>query len=377
MRHALALAAAVIIALTLSVTAFAGHPGDSDVQTLAVFGDAPYGVNPTDLAQLAASPAFIDSVNADPNVSLVIHLGDIHSGKQWCTEAYDRTIVDLWTRFVDPLVFTPGDNEWSDCHKKGQGGNVLDANGTPVDYANGNPVANLALVRSLFFPQTGWTLGQHPQRVLSQGDFVDTRHPADAHYVENVMWVQAQTLFVTVNVPGGSNNDTDPWYGAAAMTPEQSQEVTDRTAADIRWLGAAFLAASAGHLRGVVVVDQANMWDLDGVTAAHLTQYEPIVSALAAGATRFARPVLLLEGDSHLYRSDNPLSATAPCTAEFTPCPSERPQHPFYDVPNVHRVVVHGSTTPLEWLRLTVDPHANVPAGANAFGPFSWERIQP
>jgi hypothetical protein len=49
--------------------------------------------------------------------------------------------------------------------------------------------------------------------------------------------------------------------------------------------------------------------------------------------------------------------------------------HPGYGVENFHRIVVHGSTFPLEWLRLTVDPHASAPVGAvDAFGPFSWER---
>jgi hypothetical protein len=42
---------------------------------------------------------------------------------------------------------------------------------------------------------------------------------------------------------------------------------------------------------------------------------------------------------------------------------------------NTHRIVVHGSTTPLEWLRLTVDPRVNAPAGPDAFGPFSWQRV--
>jgi hypothetical protein len=30
---------------------------------------------------------------------------------------------------------------------------------------------------------------------------------------------------------------------------------------------------------------------------------------------------------------------------------------------------------PLEWLKLTVQPSANHPAGANAFGPFAWQRL--
>src|SRR5690242_4933919 len=45
--------------------------------TMAVYGDAPYGTNPTDTAELDATPAFIDSINADPDVSKVMHVGDI------------------------------------------------------------------------------------------------------------------------------------------------------------------------------------------------------------------------------------------------------------------------------------------------------------
>jgi hypothetical protein len=380
MRHALALGLAAVLALTLALTAAAGNgnpfdTGSANVLTLAVYGDAPYGTTPTDTTELQASPAFVDSVNADPKVDLVVHVGDIHSGKQFCTQAYDESIRDLWVAYEDPLVYTPGDNEWTDCHKPGEGGNVLDAHGNPVDYANGNPVANLALIRSLFFPQAGFTLGGRHKQVRSQAQAFDPAHPSDADYVENVMWEQSKTLFVTLNVPGGSNNDTDVWYGAAAATPEQLAEVANRTGADVRWLHAAFDRATADGVHGVVVVVQADMWDTDGKSPAHLTQFAPILDALAGDTTAFAKPVLLFNGDSHVYRSDNPFSATAPCDGEAGPCTSDYSAHPGYSVPNFHRVVVHGSTFPLEWLRLTIDPRSDAPASANAFGPFSWTRV--
>jgi hypothetical protein len=181
------------------------------------------------------------------------------------------------------------------------------------------------------------------------------------------MWEQSRTLFVTVNVPGGSNNDSDPWFGAATASSAQVQERVERTGADVRWLNAAFARAQDGHAEAVVVVLQADMWDLDGKTAAHLTQYEPIVSALASGTTSFGNPVLLFNGDSHVYKSDNPLGASSPLAS----------LHPGYDVPNFHRVVVHGSTFPLEWLRLTVDPRASNATTDTSFGPFSWERVLP
>jgi hypothetical protein len=77
--------------------------------------------------------------------------------------------------------------------------------------------------------------------------------------------------------------------------------------------------------------------------------------------------VLLFNGDSHEYVSDNPLSAANPLNA----------LHPGHDVANFHRLTVHGSTEPLEWLRLTITPGVDAPAGATAFGPFAWTRVTP
>src|SRR2546421_10529288 len=102
--------------------------------TVAVFGDSPYGTTPTDTAELVASPAFIDSINADSAVDLVLHVGDIHSGKQYCTVAYDSSIFDLWTAFKSPLVYTPGDNEWTDCNKVGEGGGAYNKTTGQIDY---------------------------------------------------------------------------------------------------------------------------------------------------------------------------------------------------------------------------------------------------
>jgi hypothetical protein len=48
-----------------------------------------------------------------------------------------------------------------------------------------------------------------------------------------------------------------------------------------------------------------------------------------------------------------------------------------YNVPNFHRIVVHGSYFPLEYLRLTFDPRANYRESDTAFGPFTWDRVNP
>ena len=384
--------ACAAVALALSAVPAAAVASDGrnvhGAFTLAVYGDAPYGTTPTDTAQFDATPAFLRSVNADPDVSTVVHVGDVHSGKQYCTQSYDQAVADLWTRFADPLVYTPGDNEWTDCHKAAEGGGKFNpttgqvdyvtdpTTGRPVDYAGGNPVDNLALVRSTFFNRPGRTLGSGSLRVLSQAQVDNHAHPTDGQYVENVLWQQRGIVFVTINVPGGSNNDADPWYGAPSASPSQQTEAAQRTAADLRWLDRAFFVAHDEHAGGVVVIEQSDMWDLDGKTADHLTNYEPLVSSLASHTTAFGKPVLLFEGDSHIYRSDNPLQQGAPCTADADACSYDAwNSHPSYSVSNFHRVVVHGSTAPLEWLKLTVTPGAHNPTTATSFGPFSWARM--
>src|SRR5258708_34808057 len=133
------------------------------------------------------------------------------------------------------------------------------------------------------------------------------------------MWAQKDIVFVTINVPGGSNNDADPWYKVPAASQAQIDERNNRTAADIRWLDAAFAVAGDQHAKGVVITAQADMWDLDGKTSAHLTNYEPIISDIAAKTADFGRPVLMFNGDSHLYRSANPLSQAAQSTGETDP----------------------------------------------------------
>jgi hypothetical protein len=412
-------AGAVAVAAGAANDPFSKSQGVIDV---AVFGDSPYGVDApfggpvTDTSQLEATPAFIESINAAGDLAFVLHVGDIHSGKQYCTLVYDQKIYDLWTAFERPLVYTPGDNEWSDCHKKAEGGGAYsggaivydtDSSGNLIDYAGGDPVANLTLVRSIFFADPGRALGGARKLVLSQAQAYDPAHPSDAQYVENVMWEQSKVLFVAIDIPGGSNNDQDIWYGAPSLSAAQIKEIAERTDADIRWLDAAFARAKADGVVGVVIQVQADMWDpekgpahqkgFEGVFGFDDSNYgfvknqyhasRDIVGEIAKQVASFAGAVLLFNGDSHVFRSDNPLEPIqpeAPCVLDpgsgltAAACPNDdwlQHPNPYAHVANFRRIVVHGSTLPLEWLKLTIDPRAHAAPSAYAIGPFSWQRM--
>jgi hypothetical protein len=238
-------------------------------------------------------------------------------------------------------------------------------------------------------------------QVHSQALEFNPAHPAEKAFVENVWWEKSGVLFVTLNIPGGSNNGVDPWYGAPVMSAEQQQEVTERTAATLRWIDAAYNRATTQGYIGMVLLTQADMWDVDEAAsgAAHLSGFKPYLDKIAEGTKAYGMPVLMVLGDSHTYRSDNPLVKGALCAVEVesgkpaVPCSDSRAvamtaarkspadaymaQAHGYNVPNFHRIVVHGETQPLEWLGLHIDPAANAAHGLEAFGPFSWKRTQP
>jgi hypothetical protein len=374
MKRALALGIAAALAIAGARAAAGTNP---NTVTLAVFGDSPY-LDPSfpPGSEFAKTPAFINTINADSTVQEVVHVGDIHSGSEPCTVAYDQSIYNLWTEFQKPLIYTPGDNEWSDCTKvKEEPGSDFDNVVTHPDM----PLDMLAVIRAIFFANPGRTLGQSPMQVASQGTAYDPAFATDAQYVENVMWEQSKTVFVTLNLPGGSNNDIDPWYAKthpAPWNPDQPIEMAQRTGADIRWLNKAFAMAKADNAHSVVIIGQSDMWDTADAPS-HQTNYEPIVAAMASNTLDYGKPVMYFNGDSHVYRSDNPLQQNSTCNTEVDPCTKDAwLQHPFYNVPNFHRIVVHGSTFPMEWLKVSIDPRA---AWENAstptsWGPFSWQR---
>ena len=310
---AVAMMVAAVFASSSPVTAGAGNAVDRSAKpmTIAVIGDVPYGI-----AQEATFGGLIGAVNDDPKVRVVLHVGDIKSGSTTCTDERFAAVRDAFDVFEDPVVYTPGDNEWTDCHRSNNGAY--------------DPLERLDAIRSTFFARPGNTMGRHRMRVEHQPSLV-----------ENVRWIESRVAFATVHVIG-SNNGLAPYTGLGYTSPtaEQVAEVDARVAAVISWIDATFDATEASELGGVVLAMQADTWDPVPTSA-----QRAIVERIASRTAAFDGQVLLLQGDSHDFIADNP-----PGLANFT------------------RIVVHGENLPFEYLRLGIDPRD--PAL------FSWERVQ-
>jgi hypothetical protein len=320
----LALAATLALgAILVAPDAHAAPPQDSRKPgyTFAVIGDVPYG----EPAQ-AHFPAFIDGINADPDVAMVTHLGDIKSGSTTCDDQRFATIRQDFDGFQDPLVYTPGDNEWTDCHRANNGGY--------------QPLERLAKVRSLFFTDPGTTLGE-PVHVRSQ---------ADRGIPENVRWTRAGLSFATLHVVG-SNNDLAPWTGNATATPAQVDEEQHRMDVTLDNVRAAFRTAREQHLPGVVLMQQADMFDgtVTDPQPADYSAFKPLVQKLVDESRRFNGAVYLFNGDSHRFNQDRPLAQGSSWLD-------------FYGVhgsaDNLSRVTVDGSDLgEADWLKVTVRRH--------------------
>lgn len=305
--------------------------------TLAVIGDTPYGP-----VKLAEFPSLIGKINADPEVRLVAHLGDIKAGKNsLCTDVYFNMIRGLFDTFADPLVYTPGDNEWTDCHSSKGNGSYT-------------PTERLQKVRSIFFPVPGRSLGINSMKVTTEA-----RDPENSQYVENTLFRKGRVIFSAIDITG-SNNDLAAWGplpADAGNYPSQSAEFAARAAANSAWLEKTFELATRTQARGVVLLFQADMWDPSEPT---LTGFDALVQQIGTLAARFGRPVLLLEGDSHKFNVDNPYSSSSTLHGLH-------PSTPL--VSNIQRIVVEGSDAGrTEYLRLKIDPKKNSEL-------FSWERV--
>jgi hypothetical protein len=216
-------------------------------------GDVPYSQPQANLLD-----AMIERINAE-RLAFVVHVGDITSGRGPCTDEWLEARRAQFGRFRHPFVLLPGDNDWTDCHRTGF-----------------DPLERLGKWRALFCAP------------VALPSFV--RQPG--RYCEHVRWIAGDAVFVGLNVPGSNNNlDRDP------------AEAGERMRAAFAWLDEAErLARARGRL---VVLMQANPFLRPRLGGAN--GYAEMLARLRRLGETMPGRVLLVHGDTHRYRDDEPL----------------------------------------------------------------------
>lgn len=301
---------AIVIGLLACVAQAASASGF----TFGAIGDMPYGTD-AEFVQL------IGKLNAAP-LAFTIHVGDIKSGSTVCSDKVFEKVRRMFDSFDMPLIYTPGDNEWTDCHRHSNG--------------SMDPLERLAKLRSLFFP-SALSLGKQSVRTRVQADEEGYRE-----FVENRMWSRDGVTFATLHIVGSNNNHR------SGMSAED--EFYRRDAANLHWMAQVFAQAKARDDAAVVLAMQADT--SYPVKPGKPSGFQSWLDAFAQHAQKWGRPVLLIQGDSHSYRVD----------------------HGFRDggmgpLPNVMRLVVPGAGHVAAVL-VTVDT-------ASQTAPFKFSIIEP
>jgi hypothetical protein len=329
----------VLVAVLAAATAglAVGSNGDTNKKTfeyaIGLWGDLPYSSFQTTVGL----PNLFADMN-DSNLEFTVHDGDLKQGSgSPCDDALYTRALGWFNSLERAAMFTPGDNDWTDCDRASNGGF--------------NSRERLDHERQVFF-STPMSLGQHPisQDVQSSPSCLGFTGPTPC--VENRRWTLKGVTYVTVNIPGSCNNRCD--------TAPDEAEYQARNAADIAWLHDSFRAAKEDGSAAVMIVAQANPgFDVADPTRAPLRDPKTLVetdgqpdgfhdflSALRDEVIAFRKPVAFVHGDSHYFRLDKPfLNAAGQRLENFT------------------RVETFGDNAAtgnndVQWVKVLVDPHS-------------------
>jgi hypothetical protein len=246
-------------------------------------GDMPYG-KPE--AVYEPYRALIGAINAG-KPDLVIHIGDTKSGGTPCSDEMLTDQLGFLNSFDAPVLYSPGDNEWTDCHRKAAGGF--------------DPLDRLAFIRRTYFTDPAKSFGKTRVDVASQ---------ADKGFPENARLLHKEVMFIVAHVVGSNNNFEIRDIKAA-------EEFMARDEANLRWLRQGFEAATAASAKAVVLAIHADMFEFDwnafgDETWLRHSGFQRFGAAVQEQAKAFGKPVLLIYGDSHIFRVTRPFPQTAP-----------------------------------------------------------------
>lgn len=247
----------------------------------AAIGDMPYSAY-----ERREMPRLLELI-ADEHPEFIIHAGDIKLSSDPCTDALYLDRLALFNDSRVPLIYTPGDNEWSDCSR--------------VSAGHFDELERLDKLRRVFFSEPR-SLGQRTIPVERQS----TESP------ENLRWRLGPVLFLSLNVPGPNNN-----FGPGRAP---KQEFLDRTSRLIDWLKQGFALARRDESAGIVIVMQGNPGFKHYAAGLGHSGYRDLLDALLQETHQFSGQVLLIHGDTHWHRIDQPLfdPATGRRAANFT-----------------------------------------------------------
>jgi len=253
--------------------------------SFALVGDLPYGVKIGEISE--EFNKLTTQINDDASLSWVLHAGDIKTGASKCSNEF---LIDRKKRFDKlnpPFIYTPGDNEWTDCHR--------------ITAGNYDPLERLDYLRDLFFDSSNKQFEAVTDSFVRQNSL---GAPFDA-FVENAMWKKSNVVFSTIHVVGSFNGTAGfSLLSSFRRTKKYDEEVKARTEAALYWLEATFELAAKDNAHAVFITIHANPGLLEGASRKDRRAFMPFLKQLHKLAKAFGKPVILTHGDTHTFKID-------------------------------------------------------------------------
>ncbi len=241
-------------------------------------GDMPYS-QPDDFPRFER---LIQSINSQ-KPAFSIFVGDTKSGSSPCSNEHVEKMTAYFNSFKAPLIYSIGDNEWTDCHRPLAG-----------QY---NPLERLEHIRSKQF-QSSNSFGIAKLKLQRQADLM----PQFSRYVENALWTKGHFLFVNLHIPGSNNN--------LGRDEESDREYQMRNHANLAWIGYAYELAREKKYAGIIFAFQADLFYSPELATSSSSGYRETISAFRDQSEKIAIPILLIHGDSHQLKIDQPLMSS-------------------------------------------------------------------
>jgi len=304
--------------------------GDGGTYAIGLWGDVPY----SPLQDTVGVPNLIADMNSQ-RLAFTVNDGDLKAGSSRCDNVVYARALEFFDSLEAPAMFTPGDNDWTDCDRPSAGGY---SSRERLDYE-----------RQLFF-STPFSLGQTRMRQDVQTSPLCLGVSGPVQCVENRRWMVERVVYATLNIQGSCNNLCD--------TAPDPDEYAARNAADIAWLRETFAVAAQRQAVAVMLISQADPgWDESDPTRSPLRNprtlaetdgapdgFQSFLLALRSEVTAFRKPVVYVHGDSHYFRIDKPFQDALGRRLE-----------------NFTRVETFGDNqangnNDVQWVKVTVDP---------------------
>ncbi len=260
---------------------------NNETVIFTVYGDIPYKASVSNYiknGQKAEDTNVLEqliepTIKRRNDIPFAIHLGDVGRPEYACSQEWRNQTLNNWQNLEKPVVFTPGDNDWTDC-----------------DRVQLDPLTELAQIRSTFYGEYGLLYGKNGLCTANIFSLQCEFQPSQT-LPELIQWSYNNIAFGSVHMVGSRNGWVDD-------DPVRQLEVKQRVEGMKKLLSNLQNTALTNNNAAVVVATQVDPFEGGECQG----DYIELCNSLKELAQTVKVPVLFAHGDTNAYCFHKPFA---------------------------------------------------------------------